>query len=182
MRSTGASTATSGAARQSTCATCSRPTGTSQSRDSRGCVALSPPHTTTINYWKQQRADGCEQALITETENLLEKWKHPDPYRPPTAPGGTQLHTYIPRIHIRPHGRGPGNANMCVLQAPSTSATCLSRSWIVSPSSSCNMTNGALLIGSRSSTEMDEPVSGWGRYDWGRENGICNFGGVYITL
>merc|ERR1712137_1251434 len=32
-----------------------------------------------------------------------------------------------------------------------------------------------------SSTEMDEPVSGWGRYDWGRENGICNFGGVYIT-
>ena len=29
--------------------------------------------------------------LITETENLLEKWKHPDPYRAPTAPGGTSL-------------------------------------------------------------------------------------------
>ncbi|RMZ70569.1 hypothetical protein GMOD_00000678 [Pyrenophora seminiperda CCB06] len=27
--------------------------------------------------------------LITETEALLEKWKHPDPYRPPTAPGGS---------------------------------------------------------------------------------------------
>ena len=29
------------------------------------------------------------QALFQETEELLEKWKHPDPYRPPTAPGGT---------------------------------------------------------------------------------------------
>jgi hypothetical protein len=29
-----------------------------------------------------------DQELITETEALLEKWKHPDPYRPPTAPGG----------------------------------------------------------------------------------------------
>jgi hypothetical protein len=31
------------------------------------------------------------QELIKETENLLEKWKHPDPYRPPTAPGGSPL-------------------------------------------------------------------------------------------
>jgi NADH dehydrogenase (ubiquinone) 1 beta subcomplex subunit 9 len=31
------------------------------------------------------------QELITETEALLEKWKHPDPYRPPTAPGGTHV-------------------------------------------------------------------------------------------
>jgi NADH dehydrogenase (ubiquinone) 1 beta subcomplex subunit 9 len=31
------------------------------------------------------------QDLIKETENLLEKWKHPDPYRPPTAPGGALL-------------------------------------------------------------------------------------------
>ncbi|KAL7774575.1 hypothetical protein CFE70_005487 [Pyrenophora teres f. teres 0-1] len=29
--------------------------------------------------------------LIKETEDLLEKWKHPDPYRPPTAPGGSSL-------------------------------------------------------------------------------------------
>ena len=28
------------------------------------------------------------QILFNETEKLLEKWKHPDPYRPPTAPGG----------------------------------------------------------------------------------------------
>jgi hypothetical protein len=28
------------------------------------------------------------QVIIKETENLLEQWKHPDPYRPPTAPGG----------------------------------------------------------------------------------------------
>jgi len=28
------------------------------------------------------------QALFQETEDLLEKWKHPDPYHAPTAPGG----------------------------------------------------------------------------------------------
>lgn len=28
------------------------------------------------------------QVLFVETEKLLEKWKHPDPYRPPSAPGG----------------------------------------------------------------------------------------------
>ena len=28
------------------------------------------------------------QALILEAEDLLDKWKHPEPYRPPTAPGG----------------------------------------------------------------------------------------------
>lgn len=33
-------------------------------------------------------ANRSHQALIEETESLLEKWKHPDPYRPPTAPGG----------------------------------------------------------------------------------------------
>jgi len=30
-----------------------------------------------------------EQALLKETEKLLENWKHPDPYAAPTAPGGT---------------------------------------------------------------------------------------------
>jgi len=29
-----------------------------------------------------------KQALFKEAEDLLEKWKHPDPYRAPTAPGG----------------------------------------------------------------------------------------------
>lgn len=28
------------------------------------------------------------QALFQEAEDLLEKWKHPDPYHAPTAPGG----------------------------------------------------------------------------------------------
>ncbi len=28
------------------------------------------------------------QALLKETEKLLDTWKHPDPYLPPTAPGG----------------------------------------------------------------------------------------------
>ena len=33
------------------------------------------------------------KALLQETEELLEKWKHPDPYRPPTAPGGLSILT-----------------------------------------------------------------------------------------
>lgn len=28
------------------------------------------------------------QVLIEETEKILNEWKHPDPYRPPEAPGG----------------------------------------------------------------------------------------------
>jgi hypothetical protein len=32
------------------------------------------------------------QTLLKETEKLLEKWKHPDPYIHPTAPGG--VHSY----------------------------------------------------------------------------------------
>ncbi|KAK6543209.1 hypothetical protein TWF694_007112 [Orbilia ellipsospora] len=31
------------------------------------------------------------KSLIAETEAQLEKWKHPDPYLPPTAPGGVFL-------------------------------------------------------------------------------------------
>lgn len=27
---------------------------------------------------------------MDQTEALLKKWKHPDPYRPPTAPGGSK--------------------------------------------------------------------------------------------
>lgn len=30
------------------------------------------------------------QALLKETEKLLDTWKHPDPYCHPTAPGGTE--------------------------------------------------------------------------------------------
>jgi hypothetical protein len=32
--------------------------------------------------------DTTPQVLLKETEKLLEKWKHPDPYAHPTAPGG----------------------------------------------------------------------------------------------
>lgn len=44
-----------------------------------------PPHT---YMFKRETQLMQHQVLIQETENLLEKWKHPDPYRPPTAPGG----------------------------------------------------------------------------------------------
>lgn len=44
----------------------------------------------------------ARQALFQKTESLLEEWKHPDPYRPPTAPGGKS--------------RGPGGWNNMFLQ------------------------------------------------------------------
>jgi NADH dehydrogenase (ubiquinone) 1 beta subcomplex subunit 9 len=31
-----------------------------------------------------------QRTLLTETEQLLESWKHPDPYISPTAPGGSK--------------------------------------------------------------------------------------------
>jgi len=31
---------------------------------------------------------------MQEAEDLLAQWKHPDPYRPPTAPGGRYPYLY----------------------------------------------------------------------------------------
>ena len=39
-------------------------------------------------YWGQLMTP---QALFQEAEDLLETWKHPDPYNAPTAPGGKLL-------------------------------------------------------------------------------------------
>ncbi|GAB7332717.1 hypothetical protein MBLNU13_g04463t1 [Cladosporium sp. NU13] len=36
------------------------------------------------------------QLIVEETESLLEKWKHPDPYRAPTAPGGSKYERNLP--------------------------------------------------------------------------------------
>ncbi|KAL5597067.1 uncharacterized protein BROUX77_007015 [Berkeleyomyces rouxiae] len=43
-----------------------------------------------INNPRQQRA------LLSETEKLLEQWKHPEPYIPPTAPGGSKYERNLP--------------------------------------------------------------------------------------
>ncbi|KAK4099966.1 complex 1 protein [Parathielavia hyrcaniae] len=43
-----------------------------------------------------------QRALLKETENLLEKWKHPDPYCHPTAPGGSKYERNIPAPHLDP--------------------------------------------------------------------------------
>ncbi|KAI2816447.1 hypothetical protein CBS63078_6237 [Aspergillus niger] len=37
-----------------------------------------------------------KDVLLQETEKLLETWKHPDPYRAPTAPGGSKYERNIP--------------------------------------------------------------------------------------
>ncbi|KAF2864634.1 hypothetical protein BDV95DRAFT_632773 [Massariosphaeria phaeospora] len=43
-----------------------------------------------------------QRTLIQETEALLEKWKHPDPYIPPTAPGGSKYERNIPAPYLDP--------------------------------------------------------------------------------
>lgn len=45
------------------------------------------------------------QLLFTETEKLLEKWKHPDPYRPPSAPGGSKFERNMPPPDLPPPSR-----------------------------------------------------------------------------
>ncbi|KAL2356193.1 hypothetical protein BJ546DRAFT_970193 [Cryomyces antarcticus] len=40
--------------------------------------------------------------LFQETEDLLEKWKHPDSYRPPTAPGGSKYERNLPAPILDP--------------------------------------------------------------------------------
>ncbi|KAL1958483.1 hypothetical protein VTO42DRAFT_4347 [Malbranchea cinnamomea] len=39
---------------------------------------------------KDVRDPRQQKIIFQETEKLLDKWKHPDPYRPPTAPGGSK--------------------------------------------------------------------------------------------
>ncbi|KAH6649673.1 hypothetical protein F5144DRAFT_553742 [Chaetomium tenue] len=43
-----------------------------------------------------------QRVLLKETEKLLEKWKHPDPYVHPTAPGGSKYERNLPAPHIDP--------------------------------------------------------------------------------
>ncbi|OBT94720.1 hypothetical protein VE01_06149 [Pseudogymnoascus verrucosus] len=48
-----------------------------------------------------------QRALFRETEDLLEKWKHPDPYRVPTSPGGSKYERNLPPSTLEP----PTNTN-----------------------------------------------------------------------
>lgn len=47
-------------------------------------------------YRGQMLINAPTQLIIEETENLLDKWKHPDPYRAPTAPGGSKYERNLP--------------------------------------------------------------------------------------
>ncbi|KAF4594473.1 NADH dehydrogenase (ubiquinone) 1 beta subcomplex 9 [Ophiocordyceps camponoti-floridani] len=42
------------------------------------------------------------KALLAETEKLLDSWKHPDPYIPPTAPGGSKYERNLPSPVLNP--------------------------------------------------------------------------------
>ncbi|PMD67169.1 uncharacterized protein K444DRAFT_7498 [Hyaloscypha bicolor E] len=43
-----------------------------------------------------------QRALFQEVEDLLEKWKHPDPYHAPTAPGGSKFERNLPAPILDP--------------------------------------------------------------------------------
>ena len=97
-------------------------------RDYNGCATRSLPKGGNYGLDERERRltfDGITaQALLKETEKLLEKWKHPDPYCHPTAPGGGKSHDPAPR-HL------PCAANP-IVQDPSTRETCPCPIWIVS--------------------------------------------------
>ncbi|TKX24590.1 hypothetical protein C1H76_3199 [Elsinoe australis] len=46
-----------------------------------------------------------QREIMDQTEALLKKWKHPDPYRPPTAPGGSKYERNLqaPILDPPPH-------------------------------------------------------------------------------
>ncbi|KAJ5306649.1 hypothetical protein PENANT_c003G00502 [Penicillium antarcticum] len=56
---------------------------------------------------KDVRDPRQQQVLLRETEKLLENWKHPDPYRAPTAPGGNKWERNLP-ARILPYAQPPG--------------------------------------------------------------------------
>ncbi|PKY07681.1 hypothetical protein P168DRAFT_300520 [Aspergillus campestris IBT 28561] len=45
---------------------------------------------------KHVRDPRQQKVLLRETEKLLETWKHPDPYKAPTAPGGSKYERNLP--------------------------------------------------------------------------------------
>lgn len=42
------------------------------------------------------------RALILEAEDLLDQWKHPEPYRFPTSPGGSKYERNMPAPILDP--------------------------------------------------------------------------------
>ncbi|PGH16076.1 hypothetical protein AJ80_05291 [Polytolypa hystricis UAMH7299] len=51
---------------------------------------------------KNVRDPRQQKILFQETEKLLEKWKHPDPYRAPTAPGGSKYERNVEAPILNP--------------------------------------------------------------------------------
>ncbi|BDD63218.1 hypothetical protein MAP00_008142 [Monascus purpureus] len=56
---------------------------------------------------KNVRDPRQQKVLLQETERLLETWKHPDAYRPPTAPGGSKYERNLPCRQL-PHASEHG--------------------------------------------------------------------------
>ncbi|KAJ5692072.1 hypothetical protein N7462_001495 [Penicillium macrosclerotiorum] len=67
---------------------------------------------------KDVRDPRQQQVLLRETEKLLENWKHPDPYRPPTAPGGMFRNLIFVRFKATQLTRTTGNKWERNLPAP----------------------------------------------------------------
>ncbi|KAL4792325.1 hypothetical protein BDW69DRAFT_177324 [Aspergillus filifer] len=50
-----------------------------------------------------------QRVLLRETEKLLDTWKHPDPYRAPTAPGGSKYERNLPARQLPYASGGAGD-------------------------------------------------------------------------
>lgn len=62
------------------------------------------------------------QEIIEQTEELLEAYKHPDPYRPPTAPGGSKYQRNLPAPILDRESSLPNTINAGQLDTDSDSA------------------------------------------------------------
>ncbi|KAI9852906.1 MAG: hypothetical protein M1824_001668 [Vezdaea acicularis] len=51
---------------------------------------------------KDVRDPRQQKVLFQETEDILAEWKHPDPYRAPTAPGGSKYERNLPAPILDP--------------------------------------------------------------------------------
>ena len=51
-----------------------------------------------MDGWMEDWRYGSWKIILQEAEETLERWKHPDPYRAPTAPGGNYQILRLPQM------------------------------------------------------------------------------------
>jgi NADH dehydrogenase (ubiquinone) 1 beta subcomplex subunit 9 len=75
------------------------------------------------------RVADAAQALVEETEHILQTWKHPEPYIPPTAPGGTKFERNLPPPILNRWSRNSRRLSVLTFCSTSTNGCMITLSW-----------------------------------------------------